>query len=215
MTRPTLASLIVPVLLTTACASTDKGAAAGKTVSQAADQITKGITDLDATLASLKGLTASTGPDLPAQFKSFCSNLSSLESTAKDVADLAAKMGARSQEYIAQWDQQIATVQNEDIRERSVDRRQTIAAGFKKIQDEYGEVRDEFKPLLDKLTDVRTALTTDLTLDGVKSIKGTVDDIEDDSDDVKESLQELASKFNELGVKLSRTGPPAAGAPKP
>jgi hypothetical protein len=105
-------------------------------------------------------------------------------------------------------------VQNEDIRARSAERREAITASFSKIQSEYSEVRDEFKPLLSDLRDIRTVLTTDLSMDGLKSIEDTVEDVVDESDDVKESLHELEKRFRELGVKLSRSGPPSEPAPK-
>ncbi len=211
MTRSTL--LLFPLLLallTPACSSTgsDKGAATGKSAEQAADQIDRGNAQLDATLAALKDLVKMPAPDLQPQFKAFTKSLAQLESTAEDVAALAAKIDTKSQDYFTQWDQQLAAVQNEDIRARSAERREAISASFKKMQSEYAEVREEFKPLLSDLRDVRTVLSTDLTLDGLKAIEGAVKKAEKGSASVKESLQELAERFRTLGVKLSRSGPP-------
>jgi methyl-accepting chemotaxis protein len=211
MTRHSLSLPSLFLLVLPACSSTgsDKGAATGKSVTHAADQIDLGITHLDATLLALKELVTKPAPDLAPQFKAFDKSLAQLESTAEDVAALAAGIDTRSQEYFAQWDQQLAAVQNEDIRARSAERREAISASFKKIQNEYSEVRDEFKPLLSDLRDVRTVLSADLTMDGLKAVEDTVDDIREESESVKESLQELAKKFHELGARLSRTGPPA------
>lgn len=192
----------------------DKGASTGKTVDQAATEVGQTITHLDATLASLKDLVKNPAPDLNPQFKTYTTSLGLLEASAGKVRDLAATMDAKSQEYFLQWDTQIATVQNEDIKARSTERREAISASFKEIQNEYSEVRNEFKPLLSDLRDVRSVLSADLTLDGLKSIEGTVEDVSESSKPVKESLQELAGRFRDLGVKLSKTGPPAETAPK-
>lgn len=209
----------VPLLLgalVSACSATgsDKGAATGKTVEQAAGEVGLGIGHLDATLAALEVLVEKPAPDLAPQFKTFTKSLAQLESSAEDVAALAAKIDSKSQDYFAQWDQQLAAVQNEDIRARSSERREAISASFKKIQNEYGEVREEFKPLLSDLRDVRTVLAADLTLDGLKSIEDTAEDVMKESRSVKESLQELEKRFRDLGVKLSRSGPPSEPAPK-
>ena len=134
------------------------------------------------------------------------------KTAAQEVADLATQMEERSQHFFELWDQHLASVQNEDIRERSAKRREEVAENFKKIKSEYTEVRDEFKPLLADLRDVRTVLGTDLTLSGIKTVEDTVEDIEDEQEDVRESLQELAAKFRELGVDLSRAGPAVEAA---
>jgi DNA repair exonuclease SbcCD ATPase subunit len=202
---------ILSLALLAACSSTpaDKGAAAGKTVNQAANEIDEGVTHLDATISSLNALVKSPAPDLEPQFKEFEKHLAQLESSADDVAGLAARISTRSQEYMKEWDAQIAQVQNEDIRERSVERREEVAKSFKKIEDEYAEVRQEFKPLLGNLRDIRAALRADLTMDGIKAVKGSVGDVQSDSEDVKESLAELVENFRKLGAKLSKSGPPA------
>ncbi len=200
---------LVPALV--ACSSTDKGASAGKTVAQAATQVDLGITQLDATLAALEALVQKPAPDLTAQYKTFTKSLGQLESTAKEVSELAAKIDAKGQAYFTEWDTQIAAVQNESIRERSAERRQAVSASFTKLQEEYGEVKGEFKPLLDNLRDVRTVLGTDLTMEGLKTIEDTVEDLADDAKDVKESLHELSKSFHTLGVRLERAGP----APEP
>jgi len=216
MRRPVTLALTLALL--SACSSpttADKGAAAGKNATQAATYVEQGIGELDATLAALKELVLHPAADLAPQYKTFAKNLSNLESTAKEVSAIAAKIDENSKVYFAKWDEQIAAIQNEDIRERGVERREAVAAGFSKLQEEYVEVRDEFKPLLDNLRDVRTVLSTDLTMDGLKSIKGTVEDIADDSGDVRESLQSLGETFKKLGVRLEQKGPAlekAAGA---
>ncbi len=205
-----LALALVPALV--ACASSDKGAAAGKTVSQAATQVDLGITHLDATLAALEQLVKKPAPDLTAQYKVFTKSLGQLESSAKEVSELAATIDSRSQAYFAEWDTQIAAVQNESIRERSAERREAVSASFSKLQEEYSEVKGEFKPLLDDLRDIRTVLGADLTMDGLKMVEDTVEDVADNAKDVKESLHELSKNFHALGVRLERAGPAVEAA---
>src|SRR6185503_16298737 len=215
MIRSILFSFPLLALLTS-CSSTgsDKGAATGKTAEHAANQIELGSTQLDATLAALKDLVKNPAPDLAPQFKAYTKSLAQLEATAEGVAELAASIETKSQEYFAQWDGQPAAVQNEDIRARSAERKEAISASFKKIQSEYAEVREEFKPMLSDLRDIRTVLSSDLTMDSLKAIEGTVKDVAKESESVKESLVELTEKFRALGVKLSRSGPSAPAPEK-
>lgn len=198
--------------LLAACSSTSKGAETGKTVESAAAGVERGIGELEATVAALNQLVKHPAPDLAPQYKAFTKSLAQLEATAKDVSETAARIDERSQAYFAQWDTQIAAIQNEDIKGRSSSRREAVSASFSKLQKEYGEVREEFKPLLDNLRDIRTVLGTDLTMDGLKSVADTAEDIDDDAKDVKESLQALAENFKKLGVGLKQAGPAAEKA---
>lgn len=204
------APLVALALLAGACQSTTAGKAdaTGKNVTKAADEIQLGIGQLDATLAALTSLVNEPGADLGPQFKAFSKSLDQLDSTAKKVRETAASMDGKGKAYFAEWDAQIAAIQNEDIRERSTDRRKVVEAAFSKIQGEYGEARDTFKPLMNDLLDIRTALSADLTMDGIAAVKKSVKKVNGEAEDVKENLQELADGFRKLGVSLSKSGPP-------
>src|SRR5262245_12155193 len=194
-----------------ACQSADKGEATGASITKAADQIDLGIQQLDATVAALHAITESPTGDLKAQRKSYEKSLASLESTADNVAGLAAEMREKGKAYCYQWEQQLATIQNEDIKERSAERRQAIEAGFSKLQENYTTAKDAFHPLLNDLRDIRTALQADMTMEGIETLKPVSKKVDKEAASVSKELKELVDHFRELGVKLSRMGP----APKP
>lgn len=209
----TLRSRALPLLVTLAStallgacksATHQSGAATGKTIQQAADEIDLTIGALDATVASLNEILNNPAPALSKQLDSFTSNLKSLESRATEVRDLATAIDANSQAYFAKWDEQIATIVNEDIRERSQDRRADLDESFKDLREQYGEARDEFKPLLADLKDVHAALAADLTPSGIEVVRKTAKKCSKSAEDVKESLSELAQEFRSLGVGLGQ-----------
>lgn len=202
-----LTPFLVFAFLAGACQSSSKGDATSKNVTKAADGIQLGIGQLDATLAALNGLVNEPGADLGPQFKAFSKSLDTLDSTAKKVRDAAASMDAKGKAYFAEWDTQIAAIQNEDIRERSAERRKAVEANFTEIQGEYGKSRDAFRPLMNDLLDIRTALDADLTMNGLGAVKKTVKRVSKEAEDVKETLQELAESFREMGVSMSKAGP--------
>ncbi|HEX6885799.1 MAG TPA: DUF2959 family protein [Planctomycetota bacterium] len=203
--------LPLALLAAPACKSSDKGASTGATITKAADQIQRGIEQLDATVAALHDLVEKPAPDLKPQQKAYEKALASLESTAESLSKTAASMDTRGQAYFAEWDTQLAAIQNEDIRERSADRKKSIEASFSKLQKQYGEARDAFRPLLDNLRDVRTALKADLTLAGIDTLKPVVKKVDKEKGSVEKELKEVGEQFRELGVDLSRSGPPAEG----
>ena len=213
--RILLPSVLV-LLAGVACKSSthDQGAGTGKNITKAAEEIEQGIGHLDATVSSLNALVNQPGADLEPQYKAFAKNLDNLESTAKNVAKISAAMAEQGQAYFTKWDEQIAAIQNEDIRERSAERKEKVAAALKEIQDEYAEAKEEFKPLLSDLQDIRTALDVELTMDAVESLQDNAEDVSESAEDVKESLTELVQNFRDLGVRLSKAGPAAEAAAK-
>lgn len=190
------------------------GAATGKTVQQAADEIDHSVVLLDDTVRSLEELVAHPTTDPAPQFKVFTKTLSSLESEADDVRSLAVEMEKRGDSYFTEWDQQIAAMANEDIRSRSQARRAEVSDSLKKISARYSKARDELQPLLSDLQDVRSALAADLTPNGIDSVKKPVDKLGRKAEDVKETLTALAADFRKLGVDMGTARPASAPPPK-
>ena len=195
-----------------ACKSSDKGAATGASVTKAADQIEQGIQELDATVASLHTLVDQPTGDLTAHRKAFEKSLSKLEDTADDLSKTATAMKERGQAYFAQWNEQLATIQNEDIRNRTEERRTAIEASFNELQTDYTEAKNAFEPLLANLRDIRTALKADSTMGGIEAIAPALKSADKDAGKVSKELRDLAQRFRDLGVNMSRSGP---AAPEP
>lgn len=205
--------LSLSIALVPACKSDtyESGAVTGQTIREAADGIDRGIQSLDATVLSLQDLAEKPAPDLAPQYKAFSKNLDSLEHHANQVRDLATKMETEGKAYFAKWDQQIAAIANEDIRERSQDRRAKVDEAFEEVRKHYAEAREEFKPLMADLKDVRNALGADLTFEGVEAVKKTAGKLKSRAEDVKETLTELSEGFHKLGVSIGKTpAPPPA-----
>lgn len=211
-TATRLAIVVAGALFCVACETTasDQGTATAKNITKAADSIQAGIGHLDATLASLNALVNQPAADLGPQFKTFSKNLDSLDSTATDVREATAGMEQKGAAYFAEWDKQIAAITNEDIRERSMERRKEVEANLADLRKDYTEARDTFQPLMSDLKDIHTALSADLTMQGVDAVKKSVKKVNDEAPDVKENLEEVSASFRELGVRMSKSGPPPA-----
>jgi chromosome segregation ATPase len=215
MRRALMFPLLLPLLASAALVSSCKsgetyesGQATGKTIQQAADEVDRTNASLDATVKSMNSLVEKPAIDPKPQFKAFSSELEALESRAKSVRDLATSMDANSKAYFAKWDAQIAEISNEDIRNRSQERRQKVDESFAKIREQYAKAREDFKPLLADLKDIRTALAADLTPNGIDAVKKTAGKVANRADDVKKSLAELSEQYRKLGVGLGNLPPP-------
>ena len=211
---------VVAVALLAGCRSSnyEKGAATGAGLQASADRIGQGQGKIDTTLTNLNDLVNHPG-DLATQFKKYSGSVSDLESSAKDISSKVASMRGKGDEYFKAWDEQAAQIKNEDIKNRSAQRKAEMQKRFTDIKMSYTEASELFKPFLSDLKDIQTALATDLTTGGVSAIKGAADKANKDSTPLKVSIDKLVAQFKDLGVALQAAAPPPppaaqAAAPK-
>ena len=169
------------------------------------------ITDLqgklDTTLTSLNNLVNQPQADLRPQYKTFASNVAAVQSAAKKLAAARSDIAAKEKEYFAQWDQEIAQIQNADIKAISQSRRDEVAKNLASLKTSYAQTDMAFKPFLADLQDVQKYLSVDLTAGGLAAIKGPVTQANQDAGPLKDSLTQLAGDFKKFGDSLSSRTP--------
>jgi len=180
-----------------------KGARAGTALNQAADGITRADTQVERTLAALNDLLDNPQPDLRRQFRTFTSEVDSLDSMARRIAKQAESMKARGAAYFEQWSQDLATIQNENIRSRSETRQQEVVTRFQEIASSYTEVKTAFQPFISDLRDLQRFLATDLTPGGLAAARKIAAKANKNAVPIRESLAKLAGEFREMGVALT------------
>lgn len=203
------ASVAILISLLTGCASTgyDKAQATSGTLEKAAQNIRKGNGQIDAVLFALSSLVDSPAADLKPQFNKYRDAVDKLESLYSDVRKQVADMQANGANYFSSWDLELAKIQNEDIRSRSTDRKNMVAAHFERVRASYSQAKIDFAPFMTELKDIRTALATDLTSGGLVSIRPSVQNAQDDATPLRISLTRLEEDFKTLGVALSSSTP--------
>src|SRR5262249_25697367 len=154
----------------------------------AANKINKGITQIDVTLTALTNLVDNPSGDLVPRYKKYSDEVKNLKSLAADVNDKAMAMQAKGKEYFTDWQQQLATIQNQNIRSISEARRKEVTDKFQEINTSYQEVKEKFKPFMSDLESIQTYLGTDLTAGGVQAIQKTANEANRESGPLKESI---------------------------
>ncbi len=198
-------SLAAAALFMGGCASTgyDKAHSTSTSLEKAAGEVHKGNGQIDAVLFSLSSLINNPEADLKPQFNKFDSAVSKLESLAEDVSERTGTMRTQGAAYFRTWDEELAKIQNEDIRTRSADRKAAVAVQFEKVRLSYIQTKADFAPFMSDLKDIRTALATDLTRGGLASVKDSATKANTNSAPLRTSLSRLESDFKALGVALS------------
>jgi chromosome segregation ATPase len=182
----------------------------GAYLQTAAETVNKGIAQIDTATGALKALVENPQADMQAQFKTFSAAVANLESLTKDVGTRAAKIQQLGTNYLRTWSTNLATIQNEDIRKQSAERKDEVMKKFEAMKTSYGDAREAFRPLLADLKDIRTALSTDLTAAGVEAIRKSMTGVNKRAEDVRNSLAELSTQFKEFGKSLEVPLPPPA-----
>jgi SMC interacting uncharacterized protein involved in chromosome segregation len=198
-------------LIGCATSNYEKGAATSTSIDDAANKIGAGKAKIAAVLTSLNDLVNVTQGDLVPKYTQFKTAVSDLQSTAKDVSDRVADMRAKGNEYFNAWDQQLALIKNEDIKSRSTERKNTVQKEFTDIQKSYTEVQISFQPFMSNLKDIQTALDSDLTMQGIASIKPAAETANQHGVKLEASVEKLDAEFRDLGVAMSTSAPVPAG----
>lgn len=203
-------SLASLVLLAGGCASNGynrKAADTSSSLQKAAHDVRLGNGQIDAALFALSGLVNSPDADLKPQFNKFTAAVEKLETLSADIGKQAADMQASGADYFRSWDEELAKINNEDIRYRSTSRKNAVAARFERVRVTYVQTKSAFVPFLSDLKDIRTALATDLTPGGIASVKTIANQAGDNVPPLRESLGNLEAEFKALGVALSANTP--------
>jgi len=200
---------LAAMLALVGCASSgyEKGSKTGATIQEAADRIAALPDRIDQTLAALNDLVGNPQTDLRPQYKKFSSQLADLESDAQAISAARRSMAEHGKEFFARWDEELASIQNEQIKARSESRKEEVARKLQAIKLSYSEAAMAFKPFQADLKDVEKSLSIDLTPGGVAAMKGTAANATQRAGPLKSSAAQLAAQFKELGLAMSAAAP--------
>ena len=196
--------LWVPLLIA-GCASSgnDKAAKTSAALSKTAEQVSSGHALVNRSLATLNDLVEKPRPDLRPQFEAFNAAVDDLVAMAEDVGKTAEAMKASGASYFTKWDEELATIQNENLRARGTERKAEVAARFEEVGKRYDAASQAFRPFMADLRDVQTYLSTDLTSGGLAAIKDAAAKANSDAVPLMDALGKLTNEFKALGVALS------------
>ena len=203
---PTLLAILA---ITAGCGSHGYSRAdrAADSVQNAAARVDLGASQMAVALATLSDLVDNPGADLRPQFGKFNSAAKILASLSRDIAAKSDAMQKKGTVYFQKWDEELARIQNEDIRSRSAARKMEVEMGFQRVQANYQATAGLLSPFISRLSDIRTALSADLTPAGLEAVRGLVSAARTEGLSVQQSLQNLSTDFKSLGTSLKPAAP--------
>ncbi|HWN94037.1 MAG TPA: DUF2959 family protein [Methylomirabilota bacterium] len=197
--------LVVALLLGAGCRSTGyrKSDAAGKSLSTAAAEVQAESRAIDATVAALNDLVNQPATDLKPQFRRFSAALKRLVAAAEQTEKRGEFMEEKNAEYFAVWDQEVAAINYGIVREQSENRRAEVTNRFHSIKSRYEEAQAVVRPLINYFSDIQTALSLDLTSDGLESVRSIVNNADQNSRKVQMALGRLAEELTASSTSMS------------
>jgi hypothetical protein len=169
---------------------------------------------MDVAVTELDGLINSPQPDLRPQFNRFSDAVSQLNTLATNLAKAKVELESRGKLHVETLEQNLATIQSEDIRATAKARKEEIATRFESVRSACSSVETAVGPVRTDLTDVQRYLDTDLTLGGLNAIKGTATRVGRNAAPAQESVAKLVSELRALAVAMApQNGPAPTAAP--
>jgi len=195
--------------LTLAAAPTSFGAASAEMAGAVKEKIqslrngcAQGRNQVTQTLEELNRLLAP-GVELRPQFERFTAELAKLEGMTATARERAAEMKEKGHKFFADWEEQIKSIQNEDIRKEAAGRMAKRQKSYGRIISEMQDAREELGPFMSDLNDIKTLLDSELTAGSVASSRTLIKKANWHGGDVKDALSDVEKELDRMTAELA------------
>ncbi|HKX46379.1 MAG TPA: DUF2959 family protein, partial [Planctomycetota bacterium] len=165
---------------------------------------------IESSVASLSDVVASATSDPKPAFKRYKKELSAAQSARAQCEKYFESIRTECQAYFTQWEADMATVTDEDLRETADARRKKLEQAIARVSKSMETARTELDTFMTSLQDMATFLGNDLS-------PTAIDSIESKSKKAKKDSEEIVDKLDELAQVLEKDAPQfrTASEPKP
>ena len=187
------------------CASSGyrKSEQTASSLESSAQRIESDATQLQQAVATLNDLVNNPQPDLRPQFKKFSAAAGKSGALTKSIQEADATLQSRSEVYIAEWDKELAAIQNEVIRARGQARKLEVINQCNNVRNACLTTQTECAPLLSDLNDIQRLLSADLTPGGLAASRDATARVNQLAAPVQNSLGKLVADMRALGTAMS------------
>lgn len=165
----------------------------------APDEITAVTTSLNALVKE--------GGDMRAEFKAFDKDVNNLIYLQDRFRKLKTDLNSSKSDLIGTWAESQFTINNDELRARSRERRSEVIARFNEVNELVTETKAVFDPWLQEVIDIRTYLESDLNPDGVASIADMAPKVSKKAKPVRSKIANLITELDKLSNEMTATWP--------
>lgn len=166
-------------------------------------ETTRTAEQLKATLAALNALSQQTKGDLRPAYEAFSTEVAKTQAAAQTTRTRVSWMSGEGRSYFKDWEATINDIANEGLRKKALKRLNTVRGSFDKIEAALKNAGDKFTPFLSDLSDIQKTLSTDVTVGGLKAVRGTVKDANWDHQSVSKAINAALKELSKMEKALS------------
>jgi hypothetical protein len=165
---------------------------------------TKG--QLATTMSSLNKLLATKpGDDLRPAYQAYIENVDKTKKDSEVTKQRFGQMNNDSANYFSSWKSDIEKISNQQLRKVSTKRLEEVQKDYRSSIASLQAAAGKFVPFLSDLNDIQTALSNDLTANGLKAAKGVFKKANHDHNEVQKEIGKAIQHLTATQTALSPT----------
>jgi hypothetical protein len=142
--------------------------------------------------------------ELRDQFQKYADELAKMEEQAQVARNRVISMEERGHAFFKTWEDQIKSIANAEIRDQAQKRYNKRVKSYNKIVKAMTEARDELKPFMSDLNDVKKLLDSELSRESVKSASNLIKQANWHGEDVVDSLKDVETELDRVSAELAK-----------
>jgi len=148
----------------------------------------------------------STGHDLKSTLTDYTNAVTDLKSTAARAKERGEDMRKRREAYLAKWQAEANSIQDEQLKQGLQSRRATVASQYNAIQSAADDVRNSYQPFIRDCDEIQKALAIDLTPGGVQSAQPAITRAKRDGEVLGQKLDVLGQHLDQVIGTMTPSG---------
>jgi len=144
------------------------------------------------------------GVELRPQFETFKAEIVKMEEQAKIARERAISMKEKGKASFQEWEKEVQTINNPDIRKQAEKRYEKRKKSYDKILIAMQEAKDELVPFMSDLNDIGKLLDSELTEKSVAGTKMTIRSADWHGEDVRDSLSDVEKELDRVAADLAK-----------
>ena len=175
----------------------------GAGIAEFRDEVVNGKQAIDATMTALGDVAATATTNPRKAYEQFAKSVANLDSTANSIRKRAQDMQAQGESYFKKWEQDLAAVNNPEIRSLAESRKAKLQQTFASIRQYSEPLKGQFEPWMSDLKDLQNYLSNDLTVAGVDAAKELFKKTSVSGAEVQKSMDALVAELNTIAATIT------------
>jgi len=198
-----LTSALVTVFPAVASDATEQAALVKEKIQSLRSDCAEGRRQIAVTVDEMSRLAAK-NVELRPQFEKFKAELAKMEAKAENARKRADTMKEKGAEFFNDWETQVNSIKNEDIRKEAEKRLAKRKKSYAKILATMQEAKAELVPFMSDLNDLKKLFDAELTASSVASAKNLIRQASWHGNDVTESLTDVEKELDRVAAELAK-----------